>query len=109
MVLLAETKAIPLRSSVFLPLTLNSCALLLEGFFFSSIGSESLLFLLGLVTIEQSKKHNTLNVLVMNYSETEIQVKKNLEVRTVYQFNDHDVKNTKLLQLSKHSLIEPCL
>ena len=43
LVLSAETKAIPLRSSVFLPLTLNSCALSPEGFFFSLIGSESLL------------------------------------------------------------------
>ena len=45
----------------------------------------------------------------MNHSETEVQIKKNLEVGTVYQLNDHDVKNTELLQLSKHSLIEPCL
>ena len=109
LVLSAETKAIPLRSSVFLPLTLNSHALSPEGFFFPSIGSESLLFLPGLVTIEQGKKRNTLNVLVMNYSETEVQVKKNLKVGTVYQLNDHDVKNTELLQLSKHSLIELCL
>ena len=93
---------------MFLPLMLNSCALSPEGFFFPSIGSESLLFFPGLVTIEQGKKHNTLNVFVMNHSETEVQVKKNLEVGTVYQFNDHDVKNTELLQLSKHSLIEPC-
>ena len=109
LVLLAETKAIPLRSSVFLPLMLSSCALSPEGFFFPSIGSESLLFLPGLVTIEQGKKHNTLNVLVMNHSETKVQVKKNLEVGMVYQLNDHDVKNTELLQLLKHSLIEPCL
>ena len=68
-----------------------------------------MLFLLGLVTIEQGKKHNTLNVLVMNHSEIEVQVKKNLKVGTVYQLNDHNVKNTELLQLSKHSLIEPCL
>ena len=88
---------------------LNGCALSPEGFFFPSIESESLLFLLGLVTIKQGKKHNTLNVLVMNHSETEVQVKKNLEVGTVYQLNDHDVENTELLQLSKHSLIEPCL
>ena len=72
LVLSAETKAIPLRSSVFLPLTLNSHALSPEGFFFPLIGLESLLFLLGLVTIEQGKKHNTLNVLVMNHSETEV-------------------------------------
>ena len=94
---------------MFLPLTLNGRALSPEGFFFPSIGSESLLFLPGLVTIEQGKKRNTLNVLVMNHSETEVQVKKNLEVGTVYQLNDHDVENTELLQLSKHSLIEPCL
>ena len=109
LVLLAETKAIPLRSSVFLPLTLNGRALSPEGFFFPSIGSESLLFLLGLVTIEQGKKRNILNVFVMNHSETEVQVKKNLEVGTVYQLNDHNVENTKLLQLSKHFLIDPCL
>ena len=94
---------------MFLPLTLNGCALLPEGFFFPSIGLESLLFLPGLVTIEQGKKRNTLNVLVMNHSETEVQVKKNLEVGMVYQLNDYDIENTKLLQLSKHSLIKPCL
>ena len=109
MVLLAETKAIPPRSSVFFPLMLNGHVLLSEGFFFLSIGLESLLFLLGLVTIEQGKKCNTLNVLVMNHSETKVQVKKNLEVGTVYQLNNYDVENTELLQLLKHSLIEPCL
>ena len=36
-------------------------------------------------------------------------MKKNLEVGMVYQLNDHDVKNIELLQLLKHSLIEPCL
>ena len=79
----------------------------LKGFFFPSIGLESLLFLPGLVTIEQGKKCNTLNVFVMNHSETEVQVKKNLEVGIVISLMTMMFENTELLQLLKHSLIEP--
>ena len=108
LVVMANTKALPPRSSVLLPLTLNGQALSPEGFFFPASGNEGrLLFLPGLVSIKQGEHTNTVTVLVMNPTETHVQLKKGIEVGSVYQLNDNDVDGTELIQLTNQSFLEP--
>ena len=94
---------------MLLPLTLNGPSLSPEGFFFLSESRDGrLLFLPGLVSIHEGEKRNTANVLVVNPTETHVQLKKGSEVGSIYQLNDNDVDNTELIELSDQSLIQPC-